>query len=176
MSDHDKLTDEQVSVPLERAEATVERRHREAAVGCYCPVGVNTRVAQDWSETGQLHEDTLTLHVRIAQALADAEAYGRSELSTLREQLEAERHGVWRPMFDEHEQLNVREGEFYIFHAQPKDNDVEGYFCDSLTWDADDPNPQWGDGQHGWEIDDVTEFHPMPQRKAPALPAGKGEP
>lgn len=71
----------------------------------------------------------------------------------------------WTPMFDTHGQLSVGEGQFCIFHAKPKDNDAEGYFCDSLTWDAETP-PQWRDGEHGWDIDDVCEFHVMPARGA----------
>ncbi len=77
--------------------------------------------------------------------------------------------GGWTPMLDAHGQLNVPEGEFCIFHAKPKDNDAEGYFCDSLVWDAE-TSPQWRDGEHGWDIDDVCEFHPMPARGAAAKP------
>lgn len=66
--------------------------------------------------------------------------------------------GQWQPFhFDD--STPIREGQFCLFYASKGDG-IQ-VFADSIVWDAE-TDAQWGDGSHGWEIDDVSHWMPLP--------------
>ncbi len=69
--------------------------------------------------------------------------------------------GEWKPLLSG-EILRVDEGRAYLFAVDLSDGGWE-YFSDSIGWDADEESvPAWRDGGHGWSIEDVTHFAPLP--------------
>ena len=91
-----------------------------------------------------------TLHAleRLAQLVADAEG------------------APWRKLHKDSGFLAVTEGEHYWFAIQVRingENPEWEYFADSVIWDSE-TEPQWGDGDHGWGLDDgEIWFRPLPK-------------
>lgn len=53
----------------------------------------------------------------------------------------------------------IGEGQSYLFAVQTDGETC--YFVDAIVWDAETP-AEWSNGEHGWTIDDVTYYSPLP--------------
>jgi hypothetical protein len=88
-------------------------------------------------------------------------------LAEVRASREREASGGWKPFYFD-DATPVREGQACLFGIQGKDGFAA--FVDSIIWDAETP-ADWNDGGHGWDIDDVTHFMPLPSPPAVKEPA-----
>lgn len=73
----------------------------------------------------------------------------------------------WRLLFSADNVIMCDEGNEYLFAVNhvlvndPEKRVYWEYFTDSLVWDSE-TEPTWGDGGHGFDIDDVTHFRSKP--------------
>lgn len=91
-------------------------------------------------------------------AVVDAEQRGRSEAEG------------WVALLDSDNLLTVNEGESYWFAVQVSTNGNPPhweYFSDAIVWDSE-TEADWSDGAHGWGIDDVHWYRPLPPPPVPS--------
>jgi hypothetical protein len=116
-------------------------------------------------------------HLELTSALAYIHALGRSacgsDAMTPERILDWARERRWSPtaarawvkLYKPDGYLAVDEGESYLFAIEVSSNKYPAhweFFSDAIVWDVE-TEPQWADGQHGWDLNDEIWFRPCPE-------------